>query len=165
MNAAAKLSAYGLALAVVFAGTWAVGSAVGPLGDGTAGAPEHRPAQSGNHEQPGRRDTSTEPGAPTSPPASPVATHQAQPDTEQSQPIAAQPVPASTPPAPSAVAPVIPVAAIPATQNVQPTAPTVAVAETNATRSHCGDGHGRQDGKARGHHRTDRDHQSRGGHR
>jgi hypothetical protein len=42
MNAAAKLPTYGVALAVVFGTTWEVGSAVGPHGDGTTGAPEQR---------------------------------------------------------------------------------------------------------------------------
>ncbi|MGH3860093.1 hypothetical protein [Actinokineospora sp.] len=59
MNVAAKLSTYGLALVVVFAGAWAAGGAVGPPGAGTGDRHPSDPGQSDH------RDSGPTTGVPT----------------------------------------------------------------------------------------------------
>lgn len=53
MNSAGKLSTYGAALAVVFAASWAVGNAAGPLGADTRGEASHQDGHASRPAQPG----------------------------------------------------------------------------------------------------------------
>ncbi|MGH3904093.1 MAG: hypothetical protein ACRDTE_07890 [Pseudonocardiaceae bacterium] len=75
MNAGVKLSAYGVALVVVFAGAWAVGNAAGPLNAGTPSETgNHQGRHSIDHAQPG--DTTAAPITPAPPPGPPLQQHQ-----------------------------------------------------------------------------------------
>lgn len=74
MKTTAKLSAYGLSLAVVFTGAWAVGNAVGPFGASTPTTDGHHSAQASD-----RGDAATTTTVTAPPPADPAQRQEQQP--------------------------------------------------------------------------------------
>ncbi|WP_143086398.1 hypothetical protein [Amycolatopsis saalfeldensis] len=69
MNTGVKLSAYGMALVVVFAGAWSAGNAVGPLGAGTpSDAVDHQGGHATDHAEPGDKTAVPATPAPPEPP-------------------------------------------------------------------------------------------------